>query len=81
MKPIFDWITPLIRLGEQVSGMTVIDCTVDGWTGGQVKRELERNGVRVGLGNWIVKGQGSITVDDPRRAQEIISGLEPRRRR
>lgn len=67
-----DWISPVIQIGQEMGGMTTIDTTVDGWTGNESKRFLERQGVRVGKG-MIVNGHVLHTVNDPKRAEAALN--------
>lgn len=69
-----DWITPLIQFVQDLGGMTTIDATVSGWTGNEIKRALERAGIRCGAG-MIVSGTLLLPVSDPNRAEEVLNRL------
>lgn len=71
---VFDWISPALQILDQLRGMTTVDATVDGWTGDEVKKTLERAGIRCGHG-MIVQGTVLLPVDNERRALAVLADL------
>lgn len=78
---VFDWISPLMQIGEQVGGMQILGVELDslprGWTGNDMLRELRRRGVKTGTAT-IVSGEVLVPVSDRKKAERIIKGVRER---
>lgn len=71
---VFDWISPVLQLSQNLGGMTTIDATVEGKTGREVAEALRRAGVSTGTG-MTVNGRILLPVSDPDRARRVLSKL------
>jgi len=75
---IFDFISPLVQMGQEVlGGLQPIRFQIPpGWSGRQVERYLRRQGIRVGRGSGFrTRGEAVIVCSEPDRALQLIGGL------
>jgi hypothetical protein len=70
---ILDWISPSLQILDQIRGMTIIDASVPGYTGAEIKRWLERNGIRCGHG-MIVDNCVLLPVSDADATFRLMAG-------